>query len=65
MENEKKNRNTNFYKILFHNHDSVPVGRFSRNLINKIIEKSNDLYSLKEKNVEYFNPISDGIQSLS
>ena len=59
MENEKKNRNTNFYKILFHKHDSVPVGRFSRNLINKIIEKSNDLYSLKEKNVEYFNPISD------
>ena len=59
MEKEKNNQKSNFYKILFHKHDSIPIGRFSRNLINKIIEQSNDLYSLKDKNVEYFNPISD------
>jgi len=59
MEQKKDNQKSNFYKILFHKHDSIPVGHFSRNLINKIIDKSNDLYSLKEKNVEYFNPISD------
>ena len=62
MQNIPKEKNihkNNYYKILFHKHDTLPVGHFSRNLINKIIEQSNDIYSLKEKNSEYFNPISD------
>ena len=59
MQKEKNNRKSNFYKLIFHKHDSLPVGHFSRNLINKIKGKSNDLNSLGEKNVDYFNPISE------
>ena len=59
MQKEKNNRKSNFYKLIFHKHDSLPVGHFSRNLINKIKGKPNDLNSLGEKNADYFNPISE------
>ena len=60
-----KNKNTkleqeiNFYKIIFHNKNKIPVGHFSRNLISKIKDKEAKIINHKEKNEDYFNPISD------
>ena len=62
MENlpsEDKIQKINFYKILFNKHDTIPVGRFSRNLNTKIKNKQNEISTYKEKNMEYFNPISE------
>ena len=62
MENlpsEDKIQQINFYKILFNKHDTFPVGRFSRNLNTKIKNKQNEISTYKEKNMEYFNPISE------
>ena len=55
----EKLKNFNFYKILFHKHETFPVGHFSRNLINKIKDSNHSIEPFKEKNSEYFNPISD------
>ena len=57
--NEDKIQQINFYKILFNKHDSLPVGRFSRNLDIKIKDSYNQILTSKEKNMEYFNPISE------
>ena len=59
MENYQKISNLNFYKILFNKHDTLPVGHYSRNLITKIKDTMNNHLTLKEKNLEYFNPISE------
>ena len=56
---EEKIPHLNFYKILFSKHDTLPVGHFSRNLATKIKDTTNNLLTLKEKNMEHFNPISE------
>ena len=56
---EEKIPHLNFYKILFNKHDTLPVGHFSRNLATKIKDTTNNLLTLKEKNMEHFNPISE------
>ena len=56
---EEKIPHLNFYKILFKKHDTLPVGHFSRNLATKIKDTTNNLLTLKEKNMEHFNPISE------
>ena len=56
---EEKIPHLNFYKILFSKHDTLPVGHFSRNLATKIKDTANNLLTLKEKNMEHFNPISE------
>lgn len=59
-ENKKEEKEeTNFYKILFHKHERHPVGHYSRNLINKIKDREENLSNYKEKNEAIFNPISD------
>jgi hypothetical protein len=64
--NIKKDKNNksvpeiNFYKIIFHKHNKIPIGHFSRNLISKIKDKEGEIINYKEKNEDYFNPISDG-----
>ena len=59
FQSEEKIPHLNFYKILFNKHDTLPVGHFSRNLATKIKDTTNNLLTLKEKNMEHFNPISE------
>ena len=49
----------NYYKIIFHKHEKFPIGYYSRNLINKIKDRESPFLNYKEKNEDYFNPISD------
>ena len=55
----EKEQQINFYKIIFHKHDRYPVGYYSRNLISKIKDRESPISNHKEKNEDYFNPISD------
>ena len=59
FQSEEKVPHLNFYKILFNKHDTLPVGHYSRNLATKIKDTTNNLLTLKEKNMEHFNPISE------
>jgi hypothetical protein len=59
FQSEEKIPHLNFYKILFNKHDTLPVGHYSRNLATKIKDTTNNLLTLKEKNMEHFNPISE------
>ena len=56
---EQNLKNLNYYKIIFHKQDTLPVGHFSRNLLNKIKDPSYFVPTSKEKCSEYFNPISE------
>ena len=59
LQSDQKIKNLNYYKILFHKHSTLPVGHFSRNLINQIKDNKNQKSALIDKNSEYFNPISN------
>ena len=59
IQSEHKIPKLNYYKILFNKHETLPVGHFSRNLITKIKDPSTNRLTLKEKNMEHFNPISE------
>ena len=59
FKSEQKISNLNYYKFLFNKHETLTVGRFSRNLVTKIKDPSNKIFSSKEKNMEHFNPISE------
>ena len=49
----------NYYQILFPKNSRYPIGHYSRNLISKIIDKEGQISNFKEKNEDFFNPISD------
>ena len=57
--NNEEEQQINFYKIIFHKHDRYPVGYYSRNLISKKKDRESPISNHKEKNEDYFNPISD------
>jgi len=59
LQSDQRIKNLNYYKILFHKHSTLPVGHFSRNLINQIKDNKNQKSALIDKNSEYFNPISN------
>ena len=59
LQGGQKYKNYNYYKIIFHKQDTLPVGHFSRNLLHKIKDPSYYVPLEKEKYSEYFNPISE------
>ena len=56
---KEKEPQINYYKIIFHKHEKFPIGHYSRNLISKIRDRESPILNYKEKNEDYFNPISD------
>ena len=57
-ENEQKSQ-INYYKILFPKNSRYPIGYYSRNLITKITDKEGQISNCKEKNEDFFHPISE------
>ena len=50
LQSDQRIKNLNYYKILFHKHSTLPVGHFSRNLINQIKDNKNQKSALIDKN---------------